>query len=151
MGTFAAPEDVTNVMDAGNAVGIYDERTPQALVSIPGVEWSVGAAAPPPVLADRLVAVRRAFNNVGLYDEKADQMLGKTVGGSLNGAITVPNVVGTLLAAARVALAAAGCRVGTVSEVASAEPETEVVTQSVAPGASTVYVVVNLEVSDESL
>jgi hypothetical protein len=143
MGTFQAAPDAVAVAAAGNAVGLYNERAVQALQSIPAAIWDTGT--PAATGADLTAAVRKAMNNVGLYDEMGDNLAAKVV---LKAVVTVPNVVGATVAAARAALAAAGCRVGTVEEVEGVPPAGLVLTQSVAPGASEVYVVVNLTYSD---
>lgn len=145
MGSFQAGADAIAVMDAGNAVGIYDERTAQALTAVPGAVWDTGSA---PADADDLkAATRSGFNAVGLYDELADKMVAKVSGG-LKAVVTVPDVVGSLLPAASAALVAAGLRVGTITTVTSAEPVGEVTAQSVAAGASEVFKPIDLSVSD---
>jgi hypothetical protein len=148
MGTFQGAPDVTAVMAAGNAMGLYDEKAVQALAAVPGVEWDTGVPA-----ADAAAlqgAVRDGFNRVGLPSERGDHMVTALAAG-LKGLITIPNVVGDQLVAAMRTLKDAGASVGGVTVVASLEPLDEVLTMSVAPGAFEVFQNVNLQVSEGSI
>jgi hypothetical protein len=144
MGTYKDAAARTAAKRAGNAVGLYDEKFEQALLSTPGVEWDQGSAAS---ATDLKAATRLGGNNVGMYDELVDKAVAGVSGG-LKGVITVPDIVGMTRTEARAAILAAGLRNGGGTAVASAEPENEVVTQSIAAGAAEAGDVITYEYSE---
>lgn len=143
MATFAAGDQPLAIA-AGRAVGISDQRTVAAFTAFPTGSFDFGVA--PTVQADMIWALRRAFNRVGIYDEKADAFYAKVTTG-IKATATIPNVVGQQAALAEQNLIAAGVRVGTKTFSTNAAPVGQVLSQAPTAGASEVGKPVNLTIS----